>query len=76
MSMLSVDAAMPPQANILYQEACTLEYQHDTQGAIAKLVEAIKLAGDDAMLYTKLAGLYNDNDEYDKAVETYKKQLN
>ena len=68
MSALSVQAAMTPEANALYQQACTLEYQHDTQGAVAKLLEAIKLAGDEAMLYTKLAGIYTYTDEYDKAV--------
>lgn len=64
---------MTPQASSLYQEACTLEYQHNYQQAVEKVLEAIKLSPDDAMLYTKLAGLYTDMDKYDDAINAYTK---
>jgi len=66
---------MSPEASTLYQEACTLEYQHNYQLAIDKVLEAVKLSPDDAMLYTKLAGLYTDTDDLDKAVEMYSKVI-
>ncbi len=66
---------MTPEASTLYQEACTLEYQHEYSQAVAKVLEAIKLSPDDAMLYTKLAGLYTDMDDYDKAIEAYTKVI-
>ena len=52
-----VQAYMTPEANILYQQACTLEYQRNYKEAIEKVKEAINLAGEDALLYIKLAGL-------------------
>lgn len=66
---------MSSEANALYQQACTLEYQHNLPEAVNKLNQAIQLAGDEAMLYTKLAGIYTDMDEYDKAVEAYLKVI-
>ncbi len=68
---LQTQAYMPADANILYQQACTLEYQHNYNEAIEKILEAIKIAGEDALLYTKLAGLYSETDQYDKALEAY-----
>lgn len=68
---LQAEAYMSPEANILYQQACTLEYQHNYKDAIAKVLEAIEIAGEDALLYTKLAGLYAETDQYDKALEAY-----
>lgn len=68
--------AMTPQANILYQQACTLEYQKDLQGAVNKILEAIKLNGDDPMLYTKLAGIYTDMDKLEEAISAYEKLYN
>ena len=56
-SGVPAEAYMPPEANTLYQQACTLEYQHNFEEAILKIQEAIKIAGEDALLYTKLAGL-------------------
>ena len=66
---------MTPQANTLYQQACTLEYQKDLQGAANKILEALKLTGDDPMLYTKLAGIYTDMDKYDEAIAAYEKVI-
>lgn len=72
---IPAQAYMSSEANSLYQQACTLEYQHNLPEAVNKLNQAIQLAGDEAMLYTKLAGIYTDMDEYDKAVETYLKVI-
>ena len=66
---------MSPEASALYQEACSLEYQHNYPQAVEKVLAAIKLSPDDAMLYTKLAGLYTDMDKYDDAVQTYTKVI-
>lgn len=68
---VQAEAYMSPEANILYQQACTLEYQHNYNEAIKKIQEAIAIAGEDALLYTKLAGLYSETDQYDKALEAY-----
>lgn len=68
-------SAMSPQASSLYQEACTLEYQKNYQLAIEKVLEAVKFSPNDAMLYTKLAGLYTDTDNLDKAVQMYSKVI-
>lgn len=68
-------AQMSPEASALYQEACSAEHQQDLKGAIEKLEQAIKLPGADAMVYTKLAGLYSEMDDSQKALETYKKVI-
>ena len=65
--------AMSSEAGSLYQEACTLEYNRDFAQAVEKIREAIKLSPDDAMLYTKLAGLYTDMDKFDEAIQAYQK---
>ncbi len=70
-----VYSAMSPEASSLYQEACTLEYKREYNSAIEKVLEAVKLSPNDAMLYTKLAGLYTDTDNLDKAVEMYSKVI-
>ena len=62
--------ALSPEASVLYQEACSAEHQQDIKTAIAKLEQAIQISGADAMLYTKLAGLYSETDATDKALET------
>ena len=69
------NAYMPPAASVLYQEACSAEHQQDLKTAIAKLEKAIELSGGDAMLYTKLAGIYSEIDELDKALENYNKVI-
>ena len=68
-------AQMSPEASALYQEACSAEHQQDLKGAIEKLEQAVKLPGADAMVYTKLAGLYAEIDDSQKALETYKKVI-
>ena len=71
----SVFAQMSPEASVLYQEACSAEHQQDLKEAISKLEQAIKLSGGDSMLYTKLAGLYSEIDNSEKALATYKKVI-
>ena len=66
---------MSPEASTLYQEACSAEHQQDLKGAISKLEQAIAVSGGDAMLYTKLAGIYSEIDEFDKALENYNKVI-
>lgn len=69
------NAYIPPEASVLYQEACSAEHQQDLKTAIAKLEKAIAISGGDAMLYTKLAGIYSEIDEFDKALENYNKVI-
>lgn len=65
--------AMSPEANSLYQQACSAEYKSDYKTAIDKLTEALSVSGGDVMIYTKLAGLYSETGDFEKALETYKK---
>ena len=66
---------MSPEASELYQEACSLEYQHEYNGAIEKLKDAIKISPEDSILLTKLAGLYTELNDYDNAVDIYLKAI-
>ncbi len=70
---LPLYAEMTPEANSLYQEACSAEHEQDLKGAIAKLEQAIQISGGNTMLYTKLAGIYAEINDYDKALEAYNK---
>ena len=65
--------AMTPQANSLYQQACSAEYKEDYKTAVEKLTEALTLSPNDVMIYTKLAGVYSEMGEYDNALEAYSK---
>ena len=62
---------MTPEANSLYQQACSAEYQQDYKTAEEKLIQALAIVKDDPMLLTKLAGIYSETDQYDKALEIY-----
>ena len=73
--MMPVCAQMTPEASALYQEDCCAENHHDIKGAIAKLEQAIAISSDEAMLYTKLAGIYSEIDNYDKALKAYNKVI-
>ena len=68
-------AYMSPEASSLYQEACSAEHQQDLKEAISKLEQAAAISSDDAMIYTKLAGLYTEIGENDKALGIYKKVI-
>lgn len=65
--------AMTPQANSLYQQACSAEYKEDYKTAVEKLTEALAVSPNDVMIYTKLAGVYSEMGEYDKALGAYAK---
>ena len=71
----SAFASLSPEANTLYQKACSLEYQEDYADAIQALLQAIQINPREAMLFTKLAGLYADTQDYDTALKAYKKAL-
>ncbi len=71
----SADAKMSNEAHNLYQKACQLEYQHKYSEAIQLIYEAIKANGDDAILYTKLAGLYTDLGDNQNALAAYKRAI-
>ena len=70
-----VDAKMTKEAHALYQDACNYEYKGDYTNAISTIQQALNLNGDDAMLYTKIAGLYADTGNYEEALGEYKKAL-
>ena len=69
------DAKMTKEAHALYQEACKFEYQGNYPNAISTVQKALNINGDDAMLYTKIAGLYADTGNYEEALGAYKKAL-
>lgn len=66
---------MTPEANSLYQQACSAEYKEDYATAVQKLTEALNISANDVMIYTKLAGVYSEMGEYEKALATYTKVL-
>lgn len=74
-SMVSVEAKMTKEAHALYQQACNYEYKSDYTTAISIIQKAIAINGDDAMLYTKIAGLYSDTGNYEEALGAYKKAI-
>ena len=69
------EARMTKEAHILYQEACNYEYKGDYATAIDIIQKALNINGDDAMLYTKIAGLYADAGNYEEALGAYKKAV-
>lgn len=71
----SANAKMTTEAHAHYQNACQLEYQHKYEEAIQLIYAAIKENGDDAILYTKLAGLYTDLGDNQNALAAYKKAI-
>ena len=68
-----VMAFSSPEANVLYQQACSAEYKNDYDTVVAKIKEALNITGDDVTLYTKLAGAYSELGKFDEALEVYKK---
>ena len=65
--------SMVPEANSLYQQACSAEYKEDYATAVSKLQQALNISANDVMIYTKLAGVYSEMGEYEKALATYAK---
>ena len=74
-SAAQAEARMTKEAHALYQEACNYEYKGDYVNAIAIIQKALNINGDDAMLYTKIAGLYADTGNYEEALGAYKKAV-
>ena len=66
---------MTKEAHALYQQACNYEYRSDYLSAISTIQKALAINGDDAMLYTKIAGLYSDVGRYEDALGAYKKAI-
>ena len=75
LSCVQAEAKMTKEAHALYQEACTYEYKGDYNRAINIIQRALNMNGDDAMLYTKIAGLYADTGNYEEALGAYKKAV-
>lgn len=65
--------AMSPEANSLYQQACSAEYKEDYATAAEKLTQALSIAQNDVLILTKLAGVYSEMGEYEKALQAYSK---
>jgi len=77
MSSLSLptEAKMTKEAHALYQQACSYEYKSDYYSAIKIIQQALQMNGEDAMLYTKIAGLYSDIGKYEESLSAYKKAI-
>ena len=75
LSSIQVEAKMTKEAHALYQQACNYEYRSDYLSAISSIQKALAINGDDAMLYTKIAGLYSDVGRYEDALGAYKKAI-
>ena len=75
LSSVQVEAKMTKEAHMLYQEACSYEYKGDYATALSIIQKALNVNGDDAMLYTKIAGLFADAGNYEEALGAYKKAL-
>ena len=69
------EAKMTKEAHALYQQACAYEYKSDYNTAIKIIQQALEINGEDAMLYTKIAGLYSDIGCYEDALSAYKKAV-
>lgn len=70
-----VEAKLTKEAHALYQQACSYEYKSDYNTAIKIIKQALDINGEDAMLYTKIAGLYADIGDYAQALSAYKKAV-
>ena len=62
---------MTKEAHALYQQACAYEYKSDYNTAIKIIQQALQINGEDAMLYTKIAGLYSDVGKYEEALSAF-----
>ena len=69
------EAKMTKEAHALYQQACAYEYKSDYNTAIKIIQQALDINGEDAMLYTKIAGLYSDIGNYQESLSAYKKAV-
>ena len=72
----TVSAKLSKQAYQLYQKANLAECNGNTNEAINLIKQAISSnTEEDIMLYTKLGGLYVAVENYDEALNTYKKAV-
>ena len=71
----NAEAKLTKEAHTLYQQACQFEYKNDYTNAIRIIQHALAINGDDAMLYTKIAGLYADAGNYSESLSAYKKAI-
>ena len=76
MGFCCVAKAMSPVAYQYYVSANYYISLKQYDKAITELDKAIAISPNDAMLYVKLGGIYNDIGNWKLAVETYKKALN
>ena len=67
--------AMTIEANQYYHKACMLGDEAKYQEAVSYLEKAIQLSPSDALLYTKLAGMYSELGEWEQALDNYRKSL-
>ena len=65
------NAKMTKEAHALYQQACAYEYKSVYITAIRIIQQALDINGEDAMLYTKIAGLYSDIGNYQESLSAY-----
>lgn len=72
---IPAEARMTKEAHALYQQACGYEYKSDYNTAIKLILQALDINGEDAMLYTKIAGLYSDIGNYEESLSAYKKAV-
>lgn len=70
-----VEAKMTKEAHALYQQACSFEYKNNYEAAINTIKQALDVNGEDAMLYTKIAGLYSEVGKYEDALSAYKQAV-
>ena len=70
-----VDAKMTKEALQLYSSALKFENQKRYTDALDLLLKALQTSSDDMILNTKIAGLYSELGEFDKALEYYQKTL-
>ena len=64
-------AKMTPEAHKYYQSACTLENSQKYKQALDDLKKALELSGEDALIYTKMGGLFSELGEWENALDAY-----
>ena len=67
--------AMTKESMKLYKSAQKFESQNRLKDAIDLMEKALATSPDDITLNTKLAGLYSQTGDYDKALSVYQKTL-
>ena len=73
--LASADAKMTKEALQLYSSALKFENQKRYSDALDLLLKALQTSDDDVILNTKIAGLYSELGDFDKALNYYQKTL-